>query len=118
MNDSVKKYGLLALKTLAALAFLAAGLAKLSGAEVMVATFDAIGVGQWFRYVTGAIEVLGALALFIPAVRVFGAAALAATMVGAIGAHLLILGPSAVPALVLLIITATIAYAHRGELNR
>ena len=30
-------------------------LAKLPGVEMMVGTFDAIGVGQWFRYVTGAI---------------------------------------------------------------
>lgn len=117
MNTSVKKYGLLALKVLAGLAFLAAGFAKLSGAEMMVATFDAVGVGQWFRYVTGAIEVLGAIALFVPAVRVYGAALLAMTMVGAILAHLLILGPSAVPALVLLAITATIAFAHRDELK-
>ncbi len=117
MNTSVQKYGLLALKVLAALAFLAAGFAKLTGVEMMVATFDAVGVGQWFRYVTGAIEVLGAVALFIPAVRVFGAAALATTMLGAIAAHLLILGPSAVPALVLLAITAVITYAHRAELK-
>jgi uncharacterized membrane protein YphA (DoxX/SURF4 family) len=117
MNSTVKKYSLLGLKILAALAFLAAGLAKLTGAEMMVATFEAVGVGQWFRYVTGVIEVLGAIALFVPAVRVYCAALLAVTMIGAILAHLLILGPSAVPALVLLIITGTIAFAHRDELN-
>ncbi len=116
MSSSVKKYGLLGLKILAALAFFAAGLSKLAGAEMMVATFDAVGVGQWFRYLTGVIEIGGAIALFVPRFRVYGAAALAITMVGAIAAHVLILGPSAVPALVLLAITATITYAHRDEL--
>ena len=117
MSNSVKNYGLLAIKLLVALAFLAAGLAKLSGVEMMVGTFEAVGVGQWFRYLTGLIEVVGAVALFVPAIRVYGAVALAVTMIGAIGAHVLILGPSAVPAIVLLILSATIAYSHRNELK-
>lgn len=108
-------YGLWALKGLAGAAFLAAGLAKLAGAAMMVATFDAIGVGQWFRYLTGAIEVAGAVLLFVPGLQALGAGALAATMVGAILAHLLVLGPSALPAAVLLAITATILWAHRAQ---
>ena len=52
----MKNYILLGVKILVSLAFVAAGLAKLAGAEMMVGTFDALGVGQWFRYVTGAIE--------------------------------------------------------------
>ena len=36
--------------------FLLAGGSKLAGAAAMVALFDAVGVGQWFRYVTGGIE--------------------------------------------------------------
>ena len=116
MNANVKKYGLLALKILAAAAFLAAGFAKLSGVEMMVATFDAIGVGQWFRYVTGIIEVASAIVLFVPGLQAYGAALLVCTMIGAILAHLLILGPSPIPALILGIISAIIAYAHRDQL--
>ena len=48
MLSNIKKYGLLAIKTLLTLAFIAAGLAKLSGVEMMVQTFEAVGVGQWF----------------------------------------------------------------------
>jgi putative oxidoreductase len=41
------------LQILTALAFLLAGTMKLVSAQEMVKTFDKIGVGQWFRYVTG-----------------------------------------------------------------
>jgi hypothetical protein len=39
-----------------ALMFLMAG-SKLAGVPPMVSLFDALGLGQWFRYVTGVIEV-------------------------------------------------------------
>ena len=64
--------------------FLLAGGSKLLGAPAMVGLFDAIGIGQWFRYLTGLIEVGSALALLVPSIAVFGALALVATMVGAI----------------------------------
>jgi putative oxidoreductase len=117
MSDNVKKYGLLALKVLAGLAFLAAGSAKLLGAEMMVGTFEAIGVGQWFRYLTGVIEVGSAILLFVPGKQVFGAGLLVCTMIGATLAHLFILGPSAVPAIILGLISAVIFYVHRGQLS-
>ena len=66
------KYLLLALKGLVALAFAAAGLAKLAGVDMMVATFDAIGVGQWFRYVTGIIELGSLFCCSFPAFRPSG----------------------------------------------
>jgi putative oxidoreductase len=61
--------------------FLLAGGSKLLGAPAMVALFNAIGIGQWFRYVTGLIEVGSALALLVPSIAVFGALALVPTMI-------------------------------------
>jgi putative oxidoreductase len=117
MSPNVKKYGLLALKILTAAAFLAAGIAKLTGAEMMVATFDAIGVGQWFRVVTGLIEVTGAVLLFIPGKQGYGAGALMVTMLGAMTSHILILGVATMPpSIVLFLLTAIITYAHRDQL--
>jgi putative oxidoreductase len=117
MSPNVKKYGLLALKILTAAAFLAAGIAKLMGAEMMVATFDAIGVGQWFRVVTGLIEVGGAVLLFTPGKQGFGAGALMVTMLGAMASHILILGVATMPpSIVLFVLTAIITYAHRDQL--
>ncbi|MFQ1702343.1 DoxX family protein [Loktanella agnita] len=111
------KYLSLALRGLLTLAFVAAGLAKLAGVEMMVGTFDAIGVGQWFRYVTGAIEVAAPILLWLPGKQVAGAVVLGATMVGAVLAHLLILGPSAVPAVILGLICVAVIYLHRAQLK-
>lgn len=111
------KYAILAIKALLTLAFLAAGLSKLAGVEMMVATFDAVGVGQWFRYVTGSIEVAGAILLWVKGREVYGAGLLTVTMVGAVIAHLALLGPSAVPALGLGLLSATIVWTHKGDVK-
>jgi len=98
--------------------FLFVGGLKLTGAPELVALFDAIGVGQWFRYVTGAIEVVSAVALLVPSLAPFGALLLIPTMVGAISTHLFIVGGSPVPAIVLLIGSLAIAWARRDQLAR
>lgn len=116
MNDKLKTYGLILLRLLLAAVFLAAGLAKLGGVEMMVATYEALGVGQWFRYVTGVIEIAAAILLFVPGKQVWGALLLLCTMIGATLAHLLVLGPSAVPALVLGAIASVAVYAYRTQL--
>jgi hypothetical protein len=51
---------------LVALLFIGAGGAKLAGAAVMVELFAKIGLGQWFRYFTGLLEVAAAIGLLIP----------------------------------------------------
>ena len=111
------KYAILAIKAVLTLAFVAAGLSKLAGVEMMVATFDAIGVGQWFRYVTGVIEVVAPILLWIKGREAIGAAALVVTMIGAVIAHLAILGPSAVPALILGILAAIVLWHHKDGLG-
>ncbi|MCK4141950.1 DoxX family membrane protein [Ralstonia pseudosolanacearum] len=103
------------LRILAAAAFLAAGGAKLAGVPMMVAIFDHIGIGQWFRVVTGLVEVAGAIALLVPATVGFGGLLLAVTMVFAVLTHLFVIGGSPVPAVVLLAITATVAWLHRNS---
>jgi len=96
--------------------FLFVGGLKLTGAPELVGLFDAIGIGQWLRYVTGSIEVVSAVALLVPAWAAFGALLLIPTMVGAVFTHLLIVGGSAVPATVLLIGALAIAWARRDQL--
>lgn len=110
-------YGGWALKIVVGLAFLAAGGSKLAGVEDMVLVFDQVGFGQWFRYVTGVIEVVGAVLLFIPGRAVFGAGLLICTMIGAILTHLFLIGGSAVPALVLLLLSAVIAWMHKDQMS-
>jgi uncharacterized membrane protein len=101
------------LRIVAAAAFLAAGAAKLAGVPMMVEVFDHIGIGQWFRLVTGAIEVLGAIALLLPTTFAFSAALLAAMMLVATGVHLFVIGGSPVPAIALMAVTATVAWLNR-----
>ncbi len=103
------------LRILAAAAFLAAGGAKLAGAPMMVEVFNHIGIGQWFRLLTGLVEVAGAIAILLPATAGLGALWLAATMVFAVLTHLFVIGGSPVPAAVLFAITAAVAWLHRAD---
>lgn len=112
-----RRFGLWAVKALLAAVFAAAGGAKLVGAQPMVDAFAMIGVGQWFRYLTGAIEVAGAAALLLPALSGFAAVLLAATMLGAILAHLTLLPGSPLPAMILLGLCLLVAGAHRSTLE-
>ena len=104
-------------KGLLAAIFFAAGGAKLYGVPMMVENFEHIGLGQWFRYVTGLLEVAGGIAILLPSITAFGALLLSCIMVGAVVTHVFIIGGSALPAIVLLLLTATIAFAHRGQIG-
>jgi putative oxidoreductase len=107
--------GLWALQIISAGLFLMAGTLKVSGSPTMVQLFDTVGVGQWFRYLTGTIEVVGAVILLIPSLAAYAAVPLAATMVGAIITHLFIVGGSPLVAILLLASTVTIATARRSR---
>ncbi len=110
------KYLSIGLRSVLTLAFLAFGGAKLAGASMMVETFDSIGFGQGFRYFTGLVELAGAALLWWPNRQIFGASVLGGTMVGAVLTHWLILGPSAVPAIVLGLICTAVLYVHRDQI--
>ena len=101
------------LQGLVAAALLAAGGSKLAAAPAMVEMFAKLGAGQWFRYLTGALEVIGAVALLVPRTAFFGSVLLAVVMAGAVVTHLAVLGGSPIPALVLLVIVGTVAWLRR-----
>lgn len=107
------------LQGLLAVLFLVSGIGKLSPHGVFwIELFAKIGIGQWFRYFTGALEVICAVLLLIPRTLAIAAVLLACTMAGAILAHLFILrdGYAAVfPGLPLLIL---IVVAWRRGLGR
>lgn len=93
--------------------FLMVGFLKLSGNPQMVGLFQAIGLGQWFRYLTGALEVAGAILLLIPRTSGIAALLLAGIMLCAVLTHLLIVGGSPLAAIILLIVTSVIAWGRR-----
>jgi len=93
--------------------FLMAGFLKLSGNAQLVGLFQAIGLGQWFRYLTGTLEVVGAFLLLIPRTSGLGALMLAGVMVGAVVTHVFIVGGSPLPAIILLVVTGVVAWGRR-----
>ena len=78
-------------QALLALVFVSASWAKLTGNPETVELFTAVGLGQWFRYVTGVLELTGAVLIMVPKTRRIGAALLATIMFGALTAHVFIL---------------------------
>lgn len=100
------------LQIVSAALFLFSGTLKLSGAPMMVEMFGAIGLGQWFRYFTGGLEVISAVLLLVPSLARFGALAMAVTMVGAILTHLFVIGGNPAVPVALLAATTTIAWVR------
>ncbi|HEY0098705.1 MAG TPA: DoxX family protein [Pyrinomonadaceae bacterium] len=96
-----------------ALMFLMAGFSKLAGAEQMVGVYEQIGTGQWFRYVTGGVEVTSAVLLLVPRLCGLGALLVVATMTGAIFTHLFVIGGSPLIPSVLLFVAAVVAWGRR-----
>jgi putative oxidoreductase len=115
--SKAKNISLWALQILTAAAFLMAGFAKLSGQPMMVETFEKIGIGQSFRFVTGGIEVVSAVLLFIPSLTAVGAALLLCTMIGAVFTHLAVIGGSPVAAVVLGCFAAIILFGRFATLK-
>src|SRR5882762_6219247 len=74
--------------------FLMVGFLKLSGDPQLVGLFKAIGIGQWFRYLTGTLEVVGAILLLIPRTSGLAALILAAIMICAVVTHVFVVGGS------------------------
>jgi hypothetical protein len=86
-----------------------------------VKIFERIGWGQWFRYVTGAIQVGGALLMLTPWTLTVGAALLVCTMVGAMITDVVVLhavGYALLPFALLGIVVATWFAGTYGVLRR
>src|SRR5579863_6264428 len=113
-----KNIALWVVQVLLACAFVSAGWPKLAGAPMMVQMFDTIGVGQWFRYVTGGLEVGSAILLLIPGLAGFAAVLLACTMVGAILTHLTVLHSPPTGPVILLVLTLIVLWGRWGQVAR
>lgn len=117
MRGYPRRLGAWALQGVVAAAFFAAGTAKLAGVPVMVQLFDQIGIGQWFRIVTGVVEIVGALALVYPGMAAIGGLWLGFTMICAVATHVFVLHSSPAAPAVLLALNALIVYLRRDQLT-
>ena len=92
-----------------AVAFASLGSAKLAAGSTWVDIFRRIGLGQWFRYATGTLQIAGAALVLIPRTFIVGIAMLACTMVGAIVTWLFVLhapGFAIIPFVILVALVA------------
>ncbi|TAJ31973.1 MAG: DoxX family protein [Nitrospirae bacterium] len=106
------------LQVAAAAILFMAGVSKLSGTEQMVGLFEKIGIGPWFRFVTGGLEALGSLALLVPPLAGASALVLGVVMAGAVATHLFVIGGSPAMALGLLSVMAVVAWGRRDRTVR
>lgn len=106
------------LKSALTLAFLYFGLRKLTGYHVDVAIYEAIGFGQFPRFVTGSVEVIGAALLWKRGAEGFAGLLLLATMIIGLSALLIWVGPPYWHMLVLILGTGTVAWAYRQQYLR
>jgi putative oxidoreductase len=100
---------------LAAFFLAAAAGPKLFGEATAVQMFDDIGLGQWFRYLVGALEAVFAVGLVIPRLARYAALGLAAVMAGAVLTSLFVLDAgllSLTPA-ILLVLVGIVAWGRR-----
>ncbi len=100
------------LQALLAFQFAMAGLAKVFGSPAMVEMFAIIGIGQWFRYVVGALELAGAVGVLIPRLSGLAALGLVGLMAGAILTNVLVLGTSPLLPIVLLVVSSMVAWGR------
>jgi putative oxidoreductase len=103
---------------LAAAVFLIVGGAKLLGVPDMVKLFQAIGIGQWLRFVTGTIEVGCAVLLLVPVLSGASALVLWAVMAIASLIELFVLRRPPAAAMICLAAHGYIAWGRRGWARR
>jgi uncharacterized membrane protein YphA (DoxX/SURF4 family) len=117
-RSPIYRIALIAGRVVFGLIFAAAGIAKLVGTPMMVAEFGQIGFGLWFLYLTGVLEVAGAIMLIRETTACFGACLLAAVSLGAMVAQLSVLHQDVVHTVVFAALLACIAYGYRGAANK
>jgi uncharacterized membrane protein YphA (DoxX/SURF4 family) len=101
------------LSVMTALTFIWAGGSKLAGVPAMVEIFDKVGVGQWFRYFTGLLELTAGIGLLISRYAFYAAVALTVVMIGAIIAQLTVLAGSPGVPIALVVIIGVIGYLRK-----
>jgi len=97
------------------IAFLYFGLRKLGRFSTDVAILEAIGFGQFPRYITGSVEVLGAALLWLRGWEGIAGLLLLGTMVVGLSALLIWVGPPYWHMLVLMVGTGLVVWGYRDQ---
>jgi putative oxidoreductase len=111
-QHTVSIFALWVLQVVLAIMFAMAGFAKVGGDQAMVQMFATIGIGQWFRYLVGALEIAGAVGVLISRLSGLAALGLLCLMAGAILTNVLVLGTSPLLPIVLMVVSALVAWGR------
>jgi hypothetical protein len=110
----------LAVRTLQILLAVFMGIAsaapKLIGHSSAAESFDKIGFGDWFMYLTGGLELAGAIALVIPILSGLSALAFMGLMIGAFITQVTVFdGQYAITPAILFVVFGGIAWVRRNH---
>jgi hypothetical protein len=110
----------LAVRTLQILLAVFMGIAsaapKLIGHSSAAESFDKIGFGDWFMYLTGGLELAGAIALVIPILSGLSALAFMGLMIGAFITQVTVFdGQYAIAPVILFVVFGGIAWVRRNH---
>ncbi len=111
-----RDHALLALRLALTFAFIYYGSRKLMSDPRDVAIYEAIGFGQFPRYITGSVELLGAALLWVRGWQGIGGALLCATICIGLTALLIWVGPPYWHMLALIVGSGTVAAAYRDQI--
>lgn len=90
---------------LLAISMILGGTGKLAGVQELHVSFKSMSLPAWFGYLIGLLEVVAGIALVFNSYRSYAALTIAPIMVGAAYYHLIYQVPSALPALIFLILS-------------
>jgi hypothetical protein len=97
--------------------FVVIGFVKIPGSihPMWVRLFERIGFGQWFRYFTALVEIVGGMLMLVPSATLVSVLLLASTMVGAVLVHIFVIGIGVQTVVVIALLAGITAasYHHR-----
>jgi uncharacterized membrane protein YphA (DoxX/SURF4 family) len=115
-SGRVKTITVWVLRVLVGAMFILAGFMKLSGQPMMVAEFDTVGLGQWFRYFTGALELVFGIGVLVPRYSVISAIMLLLIDIGAFIAQVTVLHMDWIHTIIIGAVIAVTIYLQRDGL--
>ena len=107
------------LRLAVAVVFVSIGADKFKERSMWVEVFDKIGFGQWFRYLTGVLQIAGAVLVVFPRTFLLGIGILGGTMAGAVAVWIVRFGApgnAIIPAAVL--VALVVIGFHGARVNR
>jgi putative oxidoreductase len=99
--------------------FVVIGFVKIPGSihPMWVRLFDRIGFGQWFRYFTALVEIVGGMLMLVPSATLVSVLLLASAMVGALLVHVFVIGIGFQTAVVLALLSGITAVLYHRRIS-